>query len=176
MTPASITIAAIFTAGFAASVAAAPREPRPATPASAVSSSSLPSCSADGKKGRQFIGGNAFRGGLASSVYGQVFFASRGASRTGSSEASNSSGGRISGGFPGNGNANGHEDPGANGPGRGANGSDGAPGKGLGKALVKDAGVGAVVNPEPGTLLLIGAGLGAMAFRRRRQARKNQGL
>jgi len=43
-------------------------------------------------------------------------------------------------------------------------------------ALVKDAGVGAVVNPEPGTLLLIGAGLGAMAFRRRRQARKNQGL
>src|SRR4029079_5540302 len=111
-------------------------------------------------------------------MYGQVFFASGGGSRAAFSE-SNSRGGRFSS-DPGNGNGNayGHQDPpGANAPGRGANASDGAAfGQGRGNALVKDAGVGAVVNPEPGTLLLIGAGLGAMAFRRRRQARKNQGL
>jgi hypothetical protein len=176
MTPASsITIAAIFTAGFAASVAAAAREPRPATPASAVSSSALPSCSADGKRNRAFIGGKGFRGG-ASGIYGQVFFASGGGSRAASSESS-SRGGRFSSEFPGNGNGNGNgnangnqDSPGANG--RGADAADGA----LANGPVKDAGVGAVVNPEPGTLLLIGAGLGAMAFRRRRQARKNQGL
>ena len=175
MTPASsITIAAIFTAGFAASVAAAAREPRPATPASAVSSSALPSCSADGKRGRQFIGGKAFRGG-GGGMYGQVFFASGGGSRAASSESN--SRGRFSDGFPGNGNgngngnANGHQDS----PGRGSDAAGGAA-LGQGKALVNDPGVGAVVNPEPGTLLLIGAGLGAMAFRRRRQARKNQGL
>jgi hypothetical protein len=41
---------------------------------------------------------------------------------------------------------------------------------------LKDPGVGTVVNPEPGTLILIGAGLGAMAFRRRREAaQKKQG-
>ena len=177
MTPASsITIAAIFTAGFAASVAAAPREPRPATPASAVSSSALPSCSADGKRNRGFIGGKAFRGG-AGGMYGQVFFASGGGSRAASSE-SNSRGGRFSfgsGNGNGNGNANGNQDPaGANGR---AGAADGAPfGQGRGNGPVKDAGLAAVVNPEPGTLLLIGAGLGAMAFRRRRQARKNQGL
>jgi hypothetical protein len=180
MTPASsITIAAIFTAGFAASVAAAPREPRPTTPASAVSSSSLPSCSADGKRNRGFIGGKGFRGG-ASGMYGQVFFASGGGSRATFSE-SNSRGGRFSGpgngngAGNGNGNANGPQDPGANGPGRGPNASDELD-QGRGNGPVRDAGVGAVVNPEPGTLILIGAGLGAMAFRRRRQARKNQGL
>ena len=179
MTPASsITIAAIFTAGLAASVAAAPGEPRPAARASAVSSSALPSCSADGKRSRQFIGGKGFWGDSASGMYGQVFFASGGGSRAAFSE-SNSRGGRFSSDpGNGNGNANGHQDsPGANAPGRGSNASDGAAfGQGRGNALVRDAGVGAVVNPEPGTLLLIGAGLGAMAFRRRRQARKNQGL
>jgi len=110
-------------------------------------------------------------------MYGQVFFASGGASR-GASDAQNSRGGRFSAGFPGNGNANGHQDaPGADGPGRGANAATEAPfGRGGGNGPLKDPGVGAVVNPEPGTLLLIGAGLGAMAFRKRRQARKSQGL
>ena len=174
MTPASsITIAALFTAGFAASVAAVPREPRPATPPSAVSSSALPSCSTDGNRNRKYIGGKGFRGGSASGMYGQVFFASGGASRAASAE--NSSGGRFSAGLPGSGNGN--QDSVANGPGRGSNAAGEAPfGQGRGNGPIKDAGVGAVVNPEPGTLLLIGAGLGAMAFRRRRQARKSQGL
>jgi len=106
-------------------------------------------------------------------MYGQVFFASGGASRAASE---NSHGGRFSSGFPGNGNGN-QDSIGANGPGRGSNAAGEAPfGQGRGNGPIKDAGVGAVVNPEPGTLLLIGAGLGAMAFRRRRQARKSQGL
>src|SRR5258706_182245 len=78
MTPASssITIATILTACFAASAAAAPL----ATPPSAVSSSDLPSCSADGGLHRKVIGGHRFRGGLASGMYGQAFFAGGGAS------------------------------------------------------------------------------------------------
>jgi hypothetical protein len=180
----SIKIAALMTVGLAGSASAAPAAKGAALPPSAVSSGALPSCSVgSGGLHSKFISGRAFRGGLVGGMYGQVFFAARGGESRGresSNASASNAGGRFGGGSPGRGRQGRGPDrmpPTANVPAN-PGASAGAPGDPFGNSpggggTVADPAV--AHTPEPGTLLLIGAGLGAVAYRRRRQRQKIQG-
>lgn len=175
--------------------APAPQADGAANPPS-ISTATWPACSADRSDTQsghlRFFQG----GGRASGMYGQIFFAGGGASRIASSATTSPGSARSTGLVgappsprrPPNGTPSPQRPPSDTAePNPSETGAvdDAAPGLaelpalGLldgGEGLIDGVGgaaVPAAVTPEPGTLLLIGGGLGAIALRRRR-ARKHQ--
>lgn len=190
-----LTVSAVA-AGLAVAsmeVAEAQNATRATPPPSAVSAGILPSCPADQGGLRLFSGRHPFEGSLSGAMYGQTFFAGGGGSSVPSrplaasssrASASTPGGGPIASPPPqaGGGNAPpaipadavvlppATEEGGIGGIIDGKGGTGPITGEPVGPFEVGPI---AAVTPEPGTLLLIGAGLGALAVRRRsRQTRK----
>jgi hypothetical protein len=154
-------------------------------PPSAVSPGALPSCGASQGAARRFGGRQPFQGSLSGAMYGQTFFAGGNAAAVrGNSAARSAARAMAQAGSPGarpSPSADPIEAPSSVDSNQSSAseealtpstaGTGVGPQTGGGFQATEDpvGGPAPAVTPEPGTLLLIGAALGAMAVRRRRR-------